>query len=325
MSESSHEGGAWMKRRSRVVIIFLSLLIWGVPSIMARQTSELAATLEVLSPGVEVLRVNTVNWVSVNLEAIVGVGDTIRTDGSGRARITFFEDGTDTEMLPNTEMRIQAFSGDETQFTISVEVLLGQTLQRLSRLLDASSRYEVLTPGMNLGARGTAFAIRVEPNGRSAMLVSEGDVEAEKASETARVVVGFGIRAPASGALSDVVRAATFDELDAALDGCAVTLTTLDDVSLNVRQAPGIDFPRVGTIAASDVTVVVGQTESSGWYRIAFRGGFGWILSTTLEVEQPCAGLRAFTDDAPAEDPAAYESLGDAVNPEELIPAAPSA
>ena len=309
-----------MKLNPRLFAAICGLLLFvSSMHVLAQESGELAATLEVLTPGVEVLRVNTVNWVTVNLEAIVGVGDTIRTNDAGRARITFFADGTDTEILPNSEFRITEFSGSAEQFDISVEVLLGQTVQRLNRLLDAASSYDVITPGMSLGARGTQFAIRVEPNGRSAMLVSEGQVEAGKTEDAASVPPGFGIRAPETGDLSDVVRATTFDELDAALDGCVAVLTTLDDVSLNVRQAPGIEFPRVGTISASDVTLLFGQTESSGWYRIAFRGGFGWVLSSTVEVQAPCAGLRVFPDNAGAEDPASYEALGDAVTSDDLL------
>ncbi len=312
-----------MKQRCQLVgVVFAVVIVFSMFPLYAQEV-ELAATLEVLTPGVEMLRVNTVNWVMINVEAVVGVGDTIRTDATGQARVTFFEDGTETDVLPNSELIIGAFSGSETQFTISVEVVIGQTIQRLNRLLDASSRYDVLTPGMSLGARGTQFAVRVEPNGRSAMLVTEGDVQAAKDDdEAASVPLGFGIRAARNDDLSDVVRAMTFEELDAALDGCTVILTTPDDTSLNVRQAPGIEFPRVGTVAAADVTTIIGETETSGWYRIEFRGGFGWILSSTLDIQTPCAGVRSFADDTTVEDPARYESLGDAIMLEDLMPVA---
>jgi hypothetical protein len=298
-----------------VIAIFILLLT----TTIAYAQDELAATLEVLSPGVEVRRVNTVNWIPVNIEAIVGVGDVIRTDATGRARVTFFADGTDTEILPDTEYRINQFEGNADEFQISVEILIGQTLQRLSRLLDANSRYEVTTPGMSLGARGTAFAIRVEDGGRSAMLVSDGNVAAEKdGTAAAEVPLGFGIRAEAAGALSDVVRATTFAELDAALDGCTANLSTLDDVSLNVRLGANTEFARAGVIAASEIDRLVGVTESGEWYRIAFRDGFGWILSTTAEIQEPCAGLRVFPDNYGPEDVARYSSLGDVVELEDL-------
>ncbi|MDX2162581.1 MAG: FecR domain-containing protein [bacterium] len=305
--------------RFRVVVWAVAVLL--CIALPALAQDELAATLEVLSPGVEVLRVNTSNWIAVNLEAIVGVGDVIRTDSGGRARITYFADGTDTEIQPNSEYRIAVFNGSETQFNISAELLVGQTIQRLSRLLDAGSTYQLITPGMSLGARGTAFEVRVEQNGRSAMLVREGLVAAAAQEEADEVAPGFGIRADAASALSDVVQASTFAELDAAIDGCPALLTTPDDVSLNIRQGAGRDYPRIGVIDAAAVTTLFGVTDSGEWYRIPFNGGFGWILSSNADVADGCAGLRTFPDAFGPEDPALYTALGDAVTVDDLLPA----
>ncbi len=276
-------------------------LLWiiglAVGVLSAKAQTDLAATLEVLNAGVSVRRVNTATFISVNREAIVGVGDVIRTDGTGRARITFFSDGTDTELLPNTEYVIERFNGTEQSFQLSVTVVIGQTVQRLTRLIDTVSTYDVRTPGMTLAARGTAFAIRVEETGRSAMLVSEGQVESAQDAQSALVDAGFGIRAEVGAGLSDVVRATTFEQLDAAIDGCAVSLTTPDDVSLNVRLGPNTSAAAVGIISAQEVTLAYGIVDGSRWYRIPYRGGFGWVLSSSAVVDEKCAGLRVFPAD----------------------------
>lgn len=289
-------------------IVLLTLMI---PRTLFAQSEQLAATLEVLKAGVEVKRVGTATWLPVRVEAIVGVGDAIRTDATGEARITFFADGVDTDLLPGTEYVIKKFEGNGETFTLSVEVLIGQTTQRIRRALDAGSSYDVDTPAMSLTARGTAFAIRVEDSGRAGMLVSEGNVEADSADEQAAIPPDFGIRAEVDGDLSDVVRAKSFAELDAALDGCTASVTTSDDVSINVRVAPRLDAPRVGTIAAAEVVNFKGVTAGGSWYRIDFRGGFGWILASKAVIGQDCAGLRQFPDDAPAEDTSLYAFIGD--------------
>ena len=296
-------------------IFLLSLML--IPAFILAQGNELAATLEVLESGVEVRRVNTSNWIEVNIEAIVGVGDVIRTDETGRARVTFFADGVDTEVLPNTEYRIEQFEGDDTSFNITAAVLIGQTVQRLNRTLDANSNYDVQTPAMILGARGTVFAVRVDEGGdRAAMLVQEGVVDATADDVSSDVPDGFGVRAEEE--LSDVVRATTFDELDAALDGCLVQVTTQDDVRINVRLAPSLEAQRVGTIDASDIPIFIGVTESGGWYRIYFRNGFGWVLSSTATVSSDCVGLRVFSDDHGPEDVSLYEVLGDPIDADDL-------
>lgn len=302
-----------MKLRYIVVsaFILLSLAFNGLAQ------SDLAATLEVISGTVEVKRVNTANWIAINVEAIVGVGDTIRTGEDGEARITFFSDGVETDILSNSEFLINTFSGGaepEDDFTLEVSVLVGQTVQRLGRVLDAGSSYEVTTPGMTLAARGTEFQIRVEDDGRAGMLVSEGNVDANADESTANVPSEFGIRSATDEALSDVVRASTFEELDAALDGCIVVVTTPDDVRLNVRLGPNRDAFRVGTIAAEDIDIFYGVSESGNWYRIMFNGSFGWILSTSSSVESACAGLRVFPDNH-SEDIDSYDTLGEVIDP----------
>lgn len=304
------------------------LLIWGLlfaligiqtPHFRAEAQSELAAVLEVVDGTVEVKRVNTEQWITVRIEAIVGVGDVIRTGEDGKARIIFFADGTETELEPNTEYRIEQFEGDETRFNLTVSVLSGNTRQRLNRLLDANSSYQINTPGLEMVARGTDFRIRVEADGRSAMLVDEGNVGATAMDAVnADVPTGFGVRAATDSTLSDVVQATTFEALDSALDGCTVEVTTTDDVRLNVRTGPSLDFPRVGTIAPDEIPIFIGTIESGNWYRIDFRGGFGWVLASRVVIQDGCAGLRLFANDYGPEDAGLYESVGDPIEPDSL-------
>lgn len=304
-----------MIRKTQFPVIVVALLFAFSLTISAQ--NEFAATLEVLNPGVEVQRVNTSNPIAVSVEAIVGVGDIIRTDDTGEARITFFADGTDVLLEPDTEYRIVEFEGNDDDFNLNVEVLAGQATHRLNRVLGASSSYDVTTPGMTLAARGTEFSIRVEDNGRSAMITREGTVSAETPDSEAAVEPNFGVRSEVGEPLSDVVAATNFDELDAALDGCTASLSTPDDVSLNVRLGPSTDQLRIGTIAASDVTNLMGISESGNWYRIAYRGGFAWILSSNAQISSGCAGLRVFAD-TQVENVDLFESLGDPVDLESL-------
>lgn len=303
------------KRLSRWLIL-LWLCLLPAPA-FTQQPVELAATMEVLSPGVEVLRVNTTNWVTINVEAIVGVGDRIRTGETGRARITYFADGVDVVILPNTEYLIDRFEGAGEQFRIAARVILGQTLQRIGRLLDINSTYDINTPGMSLTVRGTEFAVRVEPTGRSALLVSESAVVATAEDASVDVPAGFGVRSEVGAPLSDVVRATTFEQLDSALDGCAAAVRVAGDVRLNVRVGPGIDNPRVGTVDPASITLLLGVSEAGGWYRLPFQGGFGWVLAAEVSLDRNCAGLRVF-DDSHTEDIDAYEALGEIITPQDL-------
>lgn len=302
--------------RRKLVFLFILLMLAQLRLLHAQ--SEYAATLEVLAEGVTVQRIDTANPIPVKLEAIIGVGDIIRTDATGRARITFFSDGVDTELLPNTEYHITRFEGTGDSFNITVEVVLGETVQRLARLLDTNSSYDVTTPSMALAARGTEFRVRVGDTGRAAMLVSDGNVNAGALDNQAAVPPGYGIRADRDQPLSEVVPATSFEGLDAALDGCTGTISLNEDVSLNARLGAGLDFPRIATLDAAEVSILMGKTEFADWYRIRFRGGYAWILSPTLSVNEGCAGLRAFPLGYGPEDVSLYESLGNPINPADL-------
>ena len=237
-----------------------SILLFLSANILIQAQMDLAATLEVLAPSVTVQRVNTSNPIEVSVEAIVGVGDTVTTGETGRARITFFADGTSTELEPSTSYRIEEFAGNDESFQLRVSVLIGHTTQQLERTLDANSNYEIETPGMTLAARGTVFAIRVEESGRAGMLVREGNVAAAASGEdNADVPAEFGIRSATDAPLSDVVRASTFEELDSALDGCTIAVTTPDDVSLNIRVGPSLEAQRIGFLAADGITLAMGD------------------------------------------------------------------
>lgn len=276
-------------------ILVLVLLIFA--SRMTIAQNEAAAILEVINDGVSIQPVNTNQDILIELEAIVGVGDVIRTDATGEARITFFDDGTDVTLAPNTTYRITRFQENEDNFQLSVEVIIGQAHHRLNRILDARSSYDVETPGMSLAAQGTQFSVRVEENGRSGLIVSEGLVDATTTETNVDIAPMFGVRSEENNNLSDVVRASTFAELDAALDGCTAIVTTIDDVRINVRQNPSVEAEQLGTILAEDINLLVGVDQNQRWYRIVFEDEFAWILSSNVVIDSGCAGLRIFEND----------------------------
>lgn len=280
--------------------VLLASLVWpwlGMPGAVQpanAQEQQLVATLEVLDAGVEMKRAGTEVWLPVRVEGLVSEGDAIRTDATGSALITFFEDGTSAELQPESEVVITRFTGNDERFTLEFEVLAGITVQQFQRLLDPASTYRVITPGIDMVVRGTDFAVRVEDTGRSALLTFEGRVDADDTP----VEGGFGVRAAADGPLSPVVPATTFDELDTALDGCPASATIDSDVQLNVRRGPSLDNDILTTLPPPDINLVLGVTESGEWYRISLgEETFGWVSAELVAPDEACPLLRQFSDD----------------------------
>ncbi len=292
----------------------------------ARADAQLVASLDVLGPSVTMRRAGTEAFVNISKETLVGVGDTVRTSPTARARITFFANGTDTEVQPSSEIHIDDFSGTEDKFTISLTVVLGQTTQRIAKLLDSNSSYTINSTGLELAVRGTSFDVRVEPSGRSALIVKTGAVATKNSgtpptainrapAANAEVGPGFGVRAEAGKGLSDVVRASSFAQLDSALDGCGSLISTAGDVRLNVRTGPGLSFARIGQLENNFRQGVLGVTETTKWYRVVFKGGFGWVFAPALKLDATCPGLRKFPDTFGPEDTALYQGLEPGYNP----------
>ena len=96
-------------------------------------------------------------------------------------------------------------------------------------------------------------------------------------------------------------------------------MTTADDVRLNVRLGPSRDAVRVGTVDAGEISRFMGTIDDGQWYRISFRGGFGWVLSSTFTLDSNCARLRVFPPDQ-LEDASLYEFVGDPINFDDLTP-----
>lgn len=269
-----------------LTIVLFGMLIGGLQATRpVTAQEELAALLEVQDATVEVRRAGTNSWIPVSRESIVGIGDAIRTDAAGRARVTFFETGADIEITPDTELIIQDYTGTEQDgFSTTLEVLAGITRQQVTRFTNAQSSFEVITPGMAMTVRGTDFDVRVEPGGRSSLLTLEGDVGASAGASEAAVEAGFGVRSEVAEDLSPIVPATTFEELDAGLDGFDARFQSAGDVQMNVRLGPGRSFQRIGIIQPQMITTVFGTDESGTWYRIEFREGFGWVSGETFEI-----------------------------------------
>jgi len=265
-----------------------------------------AATLEVLDGGVEMRRTNTVQWLPVTTEGILAAGDSIRTDENGRARVVFFNDGTETLLEPNTEITLAEFQSDAQDFAIITTLHSGQTLHRLRRQLGADSRYDVTTGTTILGARGTVFAARQRLNGQLAVITLENTVHvAAPNNQTELVGAGFGARVEPDLTLSDVVRARTFAELDAALEGCEASAQIQRNRMMPVYTAPNSDATGIGAADPYALNRVYGVTESGAWFRITFNGGYGWVAVTPpirgMTIADDCAGVRLFPNDFQAD------------------------
>lgn len=177
------------------ILLVAVFVISGVTSAAPSAQSQLAASLEVLTEGVEMQRAGTEQWFSVTGNGVVAEGDRIRTDEEGAALIVWFTDGTLTEIRPGTDLEITSFEGDvedrTTPFTVTARVNRGRVIFGVARLLDAKSVFSIETPSVTAAVRGTVFALDVTEDEATLVLVTEGEVNAEREDEEVSVEGGF--------------------------------------------------------------------------------------------------------------------------------------
>ncbi len=158
-----------------IPLLILTLVVVPAPT----QAEELEASIEVIEGGVEVMQAGTDNWTTLRTDALVSTGDRVRTDEEGIALITWFEDGSFMELQPDSEMVIEEFTGDDETFVIDASLIQGSLFNSVRRLLDTDSRYQINTPSQTATVRGTVFAVDLNEDGETAIIVLEGTVHSE--------------------------------------------------------------------------------------------------------------------------------------------------
>ncbi len=114
------------------------------------------ATLSVLAAPVEV-SVGGAAFADARDGMTLVTGDQVRTMGGGVALLTFF-DGSETQITPDSEVRIQqAEVAGGVQ--INVSQILGTTVDRVQRLTSQSTNFSTDTPAATAVVRGTRYAV----------------------------------------------------------------------------------------------------------------------------------------------------------------------
>lgn len=201
-----------------------------------QELSDLVGTLEVASGEVEVLLKGSEFWKPTSGRLAISAGDAIRTNDSGAAFLFWLEDGTWLEIEPNTWLYINEFKGSGETFSIEITLAVGRIFNRIQRLSDAESRYQVNTPTMETSVRGTVFGIDVSPDLTSTLVVNEGSVagtQGTPASSLVEVKAGFWVR---SALKNPVGTPLSFAEADN--DPVVLALIAGGEALLNIDSSP---------------------------------------------------------------------------------------
>ncbi len=190
------------------------------------------------------------------------MGDTITTGNNGSANLTFF-DGSVMEIKANSEILVNELSTASTGSTaVSLKETVGSTINRIGKLVDSASKYEVDTPAAVAVVRGTVFDLLVQQNGTTTVKAEQDSVSFTASGVTVTVNQGFQSSALIGGTPSTPSAIATPTQLDTSSDTNAQ------------RQHPNIYIRRdigdvlgtgksIGDVKFDQVMTTSGQTQST--------------------------------------------------------------
>jgi len=116
------------------------------------------------------------DWVKGEEGMTLDIGYRVKTEGSGKAAITFFE-GSIVDLQPSTEVKVADLGiKAPTSTTIKIRQETGTTISRVKKLVDPASRYEIETPAAVAAVRGTTMYVCVFKDGTTVVGNIEGAV-----------------------------------------------------------------------------------------------------------------------------------------------------
>jgi len=174
------------------VLVTGSLLHWGhapsngeVPEVPSDNSTEptvppiTPSTLTVLSiteGNVFVMKAGTDSWIEAQVGISLESGDSVKSGNSSSAEITFF-DGSTIELQAGTEIEVVSLGISDTgSTTIKLKQAIGNTISRVTKLVDSASRYEVETPACVAAVRGSVMLVNVIEDGTTWVTNQEGDI-----------------------------------------------------------------------------------------------------------------------------------------------------
>ncbi len=129
------------------------------------------------------------SWTAGNEGMILKAGDKLKTAANGKAIVTFF-DGTVFEIENSTEVSLDEIESAAKVNIIKITQEVGETFSRVTRLVDAASRYEIITPAGVAAVRGTKMFVQVASDGATTVYNVEGTVQATAQGQTIDVPAG---------------------------------------------------------------------------------------------------------------------------------------
>ncbi len=150
--------------------------------------------------------------------------------------------------------------------TVGLKELVGSTINRVAKLVDSASKYEVETPAAITLVRGTTFDLLVQQNGDTTVKAEEGSVSFTASGVTITVNQGFQSSASVGGTPSTPIAIATPTSTQATIIPTATlnpATATTPAPTTSIKPITSIDLSNVALIGTENGLNIVDQNGIS--------------------------------------------------------------
>jgi len=142
----------------------------------------------------------------IPVERVIRSGDTVATDGTGRALVTY-PDGSTALLEENSALTIEFVQTTAGDYVVRMQQTLGRVWYAVTRAVALGSRYEVRSSGMASVIRaGSDSYVTVSPNGETSISTISGTVDTTAGGAEVSVTAGSSTTVSGPGATPAPVR-----------------------------------------------------------------------------------------------------------------------
>ena len=133
--------------------------------------------LSITEGNVFLMKAGTDSWIEAQVGMSLEIGDIVKSGDGSSAEITFF-DGSTIELQADTEVEVASLniSTDTGSTTISLKQAIGDTISRVTKLVDPASSYEIETPAGVAVVRGSVMVVYVIEDGTTWITNKKGNM-----------------------------------------------------------------------------------------------------------------------------------------------------
>jgi uncharacterized repeat protein (TIGR01451 family) len=134
------------------------------------------AILSMTDGNVTLMKAGASGWTEAQVGMSLKLGDIVKSGNSSGAQITFF-DGTTIDLDADTQVEVAALNISGTgATTIGLKQQIGNTVSRVTKLVNSASSYEVETPAGVAAVRGSIMVVYVIEDGTTWITNKQGSM-----------------------------------------------------------------------------------------------------------------------------------------------------